>query len=333
MYAGESKEKEFDGPREFQKEVSVAIAVALASPGALLSVDSKENEGSSNKAGGGGGKSNQLDGFSSSSGGRGSPPVEPWSSRSVNSEADEPTMEEMAQHQMKANVMSSKQLENALHTVERAVMQNMYHAKQLRYRGLPNATEITTSSSLSASDGGMNAISVNQVSHSGGISAASSINNGGGAPPGSPATPANLVLHELNSPTASQSHSLPWSEGNNNNNSNNGLASAGGVGNDQRNPSGGGDATSVNELFMAGESKSRLMPLFDFICTETKGRTVHTMSFNKSNADVLAVAYGSKIPNPRATPHSAPHSMSSNGEVGAKEDGGLVAFWSLRNPQ
>jgi hypothetical protein len=76
------------------------------------------------------------------------------------------------------------------------------------------------------------------------------------------------------------------------------------------------------------------------------------MSFNKANSDVLAVAYGSKVNNGNnnnnnqraSTPHTGGGAVASN--VGAssldgerkdeqqmKDEGGLVAFWSLRNPQ
>lgn len=69
---------------------------------------------------------------------------------------------------------------------------------------------------------------------------------------------------------------------------------------------------------------------------------IHTMSFNKANSDVLAVAYGSKVnhSNRASTPHSAGGGGGSSiegvhekKEQIIKDEGGLVAFWSLRNPQ
>lgn len=219
IYAGETKEKETDCPRDFQKEVSVAVAVALATPGALLPVDNKEGVSA--------GKSQSA---------KGSPPLEPWSGRSNQSDNEELNVEEMAAQQLKDNVMRSKNLENALHTVERAVMQNMYHAKQLRYRGLPNATYVPSSDATPVHNG----------------------NRGNDyIPPPSPLSP--NMGQEVSSPMSPHSPSLAWSEGG----GPNGNSQAGEVANNE-------GAGSVSDL---GE-KSRLVPLFDFLCSETKGRTV-----------------------------------------------------------
>lgn len=272
----------------------MSVAVALATPGALLPVDNKE--GSSKETGGKGG----MSGNRSTS----SPPVEPWSGRSNNSELDELTVEEMAAQQLKDNVMKSKNLDNALHTVERAVMQNMYHAKQLRYRGLPNAVDVPSSHSID-----INANNVN----SGGE------RNRDYIPPPSPMSP----MQEVGSPNSPSTGA--YAEG--------GATSAA-VGGNQI----GDQVNNEGCVSDAGGEKSRLLPLFDFMCFETRGRTIHTMSFNKANSDVLAVAYGNKVTTNRAsTPHSAT-AIQGGGSVedkvkDVKDDGGLVAFWSLRNPQ
>jgi hypothetical protein len=260
MESGESKEKEYnEGPREFQREVAVAVDVALATPGALLQIENKEGTSKgvvvTKPSGGGGGAADGGGG-----GGRGSP-GEPWSARSTNSDADEPTIEEMAAQQLKSNVLKSKQLENALHTVERAVMQNLYHSKQLRYRGLPSAIEVSSNTHMSSPS----AVSISNPS--------SSNNNNNFIPPPSPLSPSQ----DLNSPLPQHSPSiLGWSDGGNHHNASGlsgsgappGTAGGGGV-NDQRNP-----ALEVVSLSEAGEPKCRLLSLFDFICPETRGRTV-----------------------------------------------------------
>lgn len=59
----------------------------------------------------------------------------------------------------------------------------------------------------------------------------------------------------------------------------------------------------------------RLKPLFKFECDFTKGRNITCMDFNKTNADLLAVAYGE---------------FDMNKIEG--KDRGLIAFWTLKNP-
>ena len=69
-------------------------------------------------------------------------------------------------------------------------------------------------------------------------------------------------------------------------------------------------------------AKHALVHLWDFICDETRGREVSCVAWNRLAPDVLAVGYGSRSRSPRAENKDA-----SN--AGA----GLVAFWSLKNPE
>mmetsp|Transcript_20533 Transcript_20533/g.41082 ORF Transcript_20533/g.41082 Transcript_20533/m.41082 type:complete len:762 (-) Transcript_20533:61-2346(-) len=61
-------------------------------------------------------------------------------------------------------------------------------------------------------------------------------------------------------------------------------------------------------------SSSSMSKLFTFSCSLSDGRSATTMSWNKANKDVLAVGYGSF------------HLSTS------EASGGLIMFWSIRNP-
>jgi len=80
-----------------------------------------------------------------------------------------------------------------------------------------------------------------------------------------------------------------------------------------------GDAAS-GSASVTGTTPSRhggepsLVQLFEFKCDFTEGRNVSSMAWNKVNKDVLAVGYGE---------------FNFKGQ----ESGGMVLFWSLRNPE
>jgi hypothetical protein len=340
---GESKEKDSDGPRELQKEVSVAVDAALAAPGALLPLDTDSNKSDGTGIG-----------FNLSSGRKSSPRTnEPWSGASSGSENggydNEPTIAEVTAQQLKTKVMTSKNLEMSLHTVERAVMQNMFHAKQLRYRGLPNAADDEDSDLVFGGPSNFAASpSSSPLSPAPASPAQTQV-----VPvlPSTPAAPPNTL-----EPVAQQTTEGGGGEGGGDTNG----QSPGQAASEPISPLPAPPQPSNHRLNQAQkaanvyvdsstneEGKSRLSPLFDFICPESKGRIIHAMAFNKTNFDVLAVAYGHKQHQHHGsranTPTHSPH--GGTGERGANmndkkdnhahsDDGkGLVAFWSLRNPE
>ena len=74
----------------------------------------------------------------------------------------------------------------------------------------------------------------------------------------------------------------------------------------------------------AAAAKHALVHLWDFICDETRGRDVTCVAWNRLAPDVLAVGYGPAEANGRR----------ARRRRGARERAdGLVAFWSLKNPE
>ena len=63
---------------------------------------------------------------------------------------------------------------------------------------------------------------------------------------------------------------------------------------------------------IVADNRPQLIPLWSFSCSLTKGRNVSAMSWNKHNTDLLAATYGS---------YHFGH-----------DSGGLICFWSLKNP-
>ena len=74
----------------------------------------------------------------------------------------------------------------------------------------------------------------------------------------------------------------------------------------------------------AAAAKHALVHLWDFICDETRGRDVTCVAWNRLAPDVLAVGYGPAEANGRKRAGTA--------ESRERADG-LVAFWSLKNPE
>ena len=66
-------------------------------------------------------------------------------------------------------------------------------------------------------------------------------------------------------------------------------------------------------------AKHALVHLWDFICDETRGREVTCVAWNRLAPDVLAVGYGSR--------------RGENKDLSSNSGAGLVAFWSLKNPE
>ena len=75
----------------------------------------------------------------------------------------------------------------------------------------------------------------------------------------------------------------------------------------------------------AGSEKHALVHLWDFVCDDTRGLDVSCVAWNALAADVLAVGYG-----PAA---GAPTAGAREGELPRRNGAGLVAFWSLKNPE
>jgi len=73
----------------------------------------------------------------------------------------------------------------------------------------------------------------------------------------------------------------------------------------------------------AAAAKHALVHLWDFICDETRGRDVACVAWNRLAPDVLAVGYGPAEANGR----------ERAGADSRERADGLVAFWSLKNPE
>ena len=71
--------------------------------------------------------------------------------------------------------------------------------------------------------------------------------------------------------------------------------------------------------------KHALVHLWDFICDETRGRDVSCVAWNALAPDALAVGYGLAEP--------AASGGERRGERPRRDGAGLVAFWSLKNPE
>jgi hypothetical protein len=115
-----------------------------------------------------------------------------------------------------------------------------------------------------------------------------------------------------------------------------------------------GDKTSRTDSNPTSSSVGKaIVHLWDFVCPETKGRTVSCVSWNKSAPDLLAVGYGSLdfLAGSTSFPGALGGTTAAQDASVASDDGksndafaetvdasknknakGLVAFWSLKNP-
>lgn len=78
----------------------------------------------------------------------------------------------------------------------------------------------------------------------------------------------------------------------------------------------------LQELANLGDDAPRLEHLWDWVCPLTAGKNVAAMAWNKVNPDLLAVGYGSFT-----------FASTSDEQGAAAVSTGMVAFWSLKNPQ
>ena len=203
-----------------------------------------------------------------------------------------------------AAIMTGKALIRKLQLVERTVLQNIYHRQHLDYRDLPDVQPLV----LASKDGAQVVDSADQLFGSLGIG---SMTMAMGATMGQQSTKAKgkgkAAAKNKTKPNTVTTH----------------TSTGEGTGTDPP------EAEETPGAAAGGSPAATLPKLFCYRAESVvRGRPVTALAWNSANADLLAVGYG-------RVDFSLDGGQRSGKGVAVDEEigGGLVLFWSLRNPE